>query len=145
MQNGKIAYNKNWSMRIIPIALEKYYIKNIPIEETIMNHKDIYDFCIAQKFPGDWQGEYTSLVNGEPVKQVFKKTLRYYISKNGSYLWKINTVKTERNANRLHVGFLVTPFNKFEKKEEYNIDYNFYISETRKIMFSINDGQLTLF
>ena len=38
--------HKNPSMRIVPIALEKYFVEGIPVEETIKNHKDIFDFCL---------------------------------------------------------------------------------------------------
>lgn len=38
--------HKDPSIRIIPIALSEYFIKGIPIQETISKHKDIYDFCL---------------------------------------------------------------------------------------------------
>lgn len=142
-QNGKVAYNKNWSMRIVPIALEKYYINNIPIEQTIKNHRDIYDFCIAEKFPKPWYGEFNYLENSEKKQHIFKKNIRYYISTNGSYLWKVN--KDDKRRIQLNVGFAITPFNKYQQKDNYNINYNFYISETNKIINSINDGQLKLY
>lgn len=34
---------------VVSIALLKYYIDGINIEETIENHRDIYDFCMTQK------------------------------------------------------------------------------------------------
>lgn len=140
MQNGKIAYHKNWSMRIVPIALRDYYINGTPVEETIRNHKDIYNFCLAKKFPKPWQGEFTEMINNQPIKTVFKKNLRYYVSTKGSYLWKVNT--KDGRETQINVGYTITPFNKFEEKENYNINYNFYISECNKIISTIDDGQL---
>lgn len=146
MQNGKIAYHKNWSNRIVPIALQEYYINGTPIEQTITQHEDIYDFCIASKFPRPWVGEYTTLktVNGETQKNktVFKKNLRHYISNKGSYLWKVNTDDGRRN--QINKGFQAIPFNKYERKDNYDINYNYYISETRKIILTINDGQIKM-
>ena len=37
-------FHKDPSMRIVPIALNEYYVNGKPISETIKNHKDIYDF-----------------------------------------------------------------------------------------------------
>src|SRR5690606_10534122 len=42
------AYHKDNSFRIIPIAISDYFFKNIPVEDTIRNHKNIYDFCGRQ-------------------------------------------------------------------------------------------------
>ena len=41
--------HKDQSSTIVPIALKAYFIDNIPIEQTIKNHKDIFDFCIRLK------------------------------------------------------------------------------------------------
>ena len=56
--NGKVKYkgafeidkdlHKDNSFKIIPIALSEYFVKGIPIEQTIKNHKNIYDFCGRQ-------------------------------------------------------------------------------------------------
>lgn len=140
MQNGKIAYNKNWSMRIVPIALRNYYIDNVPVEDTIRIHDNIYNFCLAKKFPKPWHGEYTEIVDNQPKKTIFKKNLRYYISTKGSYLWKVNG--EDGRESQLNVGYTVKPFNKYEEKENYNINYNFYIAECNKIINTIDDGQL---
>ena len=37
------------SMKIVPIAIKEYYINNTPIEQTIRNHTNIYDFCLRLK------------------------------------------------------------------------------------------------
>ena len=36
-------------------------------------------------------------------------------------------------------------FNKYEKKEDYNINYNFYITECKKIINMIEGNTLNLF
>lgn len=41
--------HKNKSARVVSLALEQYYVNNIPVEDTIRNHKNIYDFAIRQK------------------------------------------------------------------------------------------------
>jgi len=44
-------------------------------------------------------------------------------------------------------GYGVTIFNNFEKRDmkDYLIDYNFYISETNKLMNELKSNQLNLF
>ena len=37
------------SAAIIAIALEEYFVNNIPVEDTIVNNKNIYDFYIGVK------------------------------------------------------------------------------------------------
>lgn len=133
--------HKNHSQKIVPIALREYYVNNTPISETIRNHKDIFDFCIAKKFPKPWHGEYTELVNQQKIKTIYKKTIRYYISNTGSYLWKVNG--EDGRQSQLNVGYAVRPFNKYEEKQDYNINYNFYIAEANKIINTIDDGQMT--
>ena len=39
----------------------------------------------------------------------------------------------------------VTIFNRFEVKQNYNIDYNYYIRETQKVIDIIEPKQLMLF
>ena len=56
---------KNKSARIVPIALKEYFINNIPVEETIKNHQNIYDFCIRQKASRDFHYEGTTLSTGK--------------------------------------------------------------------------------
>ena len=70
MEDGSLKYkgafeidvelHKNRSQRIVPIAVKRYFIDNIPVEETVKNHltsgnygdienQGIYDFCLGKK------------------------------------------------------------------------------------------------
>ena len=42
-------FYKDPSMKIVQIALKEYFVNNIPIKETILNHTNIYDFCLRLK------------------------------------------------------------------------------------------------
>ena len=55
--------HKNKSARIVPIALERYYVNDIPVADTIRNHTNIYDFCLRQKASKDFHYEGHSKVN----------------------------------------------------------------------------------
>jgi hypothetical protein len=145
MQNGAIAYNKNWSMRVVPKALHAYYLKGIPINEFIKNHDNIYDFCIGFRARGDWEIMYTTIANGERTKQRQQRTIRYYMSKSGGALTKEN--KYDKRIISLEAGKSAMLFNQYVKKpmKEYNIDYSYYIAEANKIKNAVDDGQLKIF
>lgn len=132
-------------MRIVPIALKNYFIYNIPIEQTIKNHTDIFDFCLRLKTNSKSVPYYTYLDNGMVKKKELDRTTRYYISNSGGSITKCFQ---ERNAESgVNVGYSITLFNKFinKKIKDYDINYNFYIAEAYKIKNAISDGQLNLF
>ena len=71
---------------------------------------------------------------------------RYYFSKKGAYLFKQKN--GQGTMNHVNVDNPVILFNNYEDKswEEYNINYNYYISATQKIIDELqNLNQLTLF
>lgn len=76
--------HKNKSKRIIPLALEKYFVDGTSPVEFISKHKNIYDFCVGKKANKLLHYEE---IKGEEVK-VHKKLVRYYISEEGSILMK---------------------------------------------------------
>ena len=86
-----------------------------------------------------------SINDNKIIKEKLSKNIRYYISKNGDKITKENINDGRKIDIESDIG--VTVFNKYIEKDikDYNIDYSYYISETRKIILSINDGQLKLF
>ena len=140
-----VEMHKNPSMRIVPIALKKYFVDGISVEETIKNHTDIYDFCIRLKVNKSYQGEYHHLNNNQHEIINLSKTTRYFISNKGGSLYKKE--KTTGKMLGVNVGFVTALFNKYIEKpmEDYNINYQFYIMQCNKIINQIEDKQLTLF
>ncbi len=138
------AYHKDNSFRVIPLAIQEYYVNNIPIETTILNHKNIYDFCGRQKFTRDSHGEIHSIINSEYTIEQQQKNVRYYISKSNKRFVKIYTKGTTEIINK---GYDVEIFNEYVEKEfeGYNIDYGFYIKEANKIINTLEPKQMTLF
>lgn len=138
--------HKDPSMRIVPIALSNYFIKGIPIKDTIMNHTNIYDFCMRLRVNRSYKAIFTYITEGLQLgyKQLSKNT-RYYVSNKGGFLHK-----KEVNSGKLigvNVGTVTTIFNDYFEREmpDYDINYKFYIKECAKILGSIENSQLTLF
>ena len=135
--------HKDPSMRIVSIALEKYFFEGIPISKTICEHSNIYDFCLRLRTNSDSKAYFKYASSSNLVSIPLSKTTRYYISNSGGYLEKVFSSSTVG----VNVGFVTTIFNNYISKEisDYNIDYKFYILEARKIIDQIEDNQLTLF
>lgn len=137
-------FHKDPSMRVVPLAVKNYFVYGIPIEETIKSDTDIFDFCMQLKTNSSSVAHISGVRNGELYDDELNRMTRYYMSTKGGGLYK------KFNDGRIvgvNVGKLVTVFNKFEDKpfQEYNVDYNFYITEAEKLRIGIETGQLELF
>ena len=135
--------HKDQSSTIVPIALKAYFIDNIPIEQTIKNHKDIFDFCIRLKLKKTTDGIFTYVDNGIIKEYKLPRTTRYYISNKGGTI-----LKKHHSTNRVegvNVGYKTILFNNYIEKENYDINYTYYIKECYKIIDIIENKQLTLF
>jgi hypothetical protein len=158
------AYHKDNSFRVVPLAVQEYFTEGIPIADTIKNHykngdyktssgvlknHGIYDFCGRQKFGHDSTGEIHVVEqdkNGNFNKITIpqQKNTRYYISSKGALFTKRYSKGTIEAINK---GYVVTIFNEFRELpwNEYDINYDFYISEAEKIIREVEGvGQLSL-
>lgn len=126
------AWHKDHSYRVVRLALRNKIHYNIPIEETIKNHKDIYDFCICSRAKKqNKKGEasfYYKYFDKDTLelKEVFLgKTIRFYPSNQGGSIVKRFDDGSETTVwkDSLH-----TPFLQYEEKDNYDINYNFFIN-----------------
>lgn len=88
---GAWAINNN--MTIVKKALIKYFTENIPVEETINNSNDIFDFQIIAKAGAKYKAAY-HLVDGKPIP--VQKVNRIYATADERY-GKIYKVKAEND------------------------------------------------
>ncbi|MGH2622235.1 MAG: hypothetical protein ACRDE7_01075, partial [Sphingobacterium sp.] len=136
---GRYSFNReitqNPSALIVPKAVSKYFVEGVPVEKTIRECKDIFDFCIRAKATRGWHHEL-----GHETQQ---KTLRYYVSANGD---KLSKVHEDGRRIGIQASSKVTLHNKhiLRSMYEYDINYAFYIGEARKIIEQITPSQLTL-
>ncbi len=151
--------HKNSSARIIPIALEKYYVEGIPVEQTIRKHTNIFDFCIRQKSSKDFHYEGWNRSTG--TTSMYNKLIRYYVSKTGEKLMKIKNTYSQSTApdsSQVEAGDWVATVCNYLTKDHplYNIKYEYYIeraermvrkieTEGKKSKITINPDQLSLF
>lgn len=137
-------FHKDPSMRIVPLALKNYFVYNIPIEDTIKQNRDIFNFCLRLKTNSKSTPYYKYLENGKIVNKPLDRTTRYYVSNSGGNIYKDFG---EGRMSGVNVGYAVTLFNNYENKDwdDYNINYNFYIAEANKIKNPLVVKELDLF
>ena len=147
----EVLLGKGLSPKIIPEAIINYFVDNIPVEETIKNCKDIRKFLKAEKTGKQWTVEYNDKIQ--------QRINRFYVSNNGYYLWKFKTDSGVREYQNMLKGYAVTLHNTFYSDEDlqwkyaqgetfesiYDINYNYYISQCKKIINDIKPKQLNLF
>ncbi len=149
--------HKNKSARIVPIALERYYVDGVPVDTTIRNHTNIYDFCLRQKASKNFH--YEGIANGNT--NVYNKLIRYYVSNTGEKLLKVKNPDCDTNAvdvSQVEAGeWLMTVCNKLTKNHPLdNINYDYYIEKANRIIEKIqfagkrrkiivNPNQISLF
>jgi hypothetical protein len=137
-------FHKDPSMRIVPLALKNYFVYNIPIEDTIKQNRDIFNFCLRLKTNSKSTPYYKYLEDGKIVNKPLNRTTRYYVSNSGGNIYKDFG---EGRMSGVNVGYAVTLFNNYEYKDwdDYNINYNFYIAEANKIKNPLVVKELDLF
>ena len=128
-----LALHKNKSHLIIPKALYAYFVDDILPEQFLQDNRNIFDYCAGVKIKGDWAFQQTCIINREITRQTLQKTLRYYISKGGCKIYKVN--KTDKREIQLESGkWMQQLFNLYEEKPwaDYNIDESYYLDKIYK-------------
>jgi hypothetical protein len=130
---------------IISKALYKYFVSSVPITDTILVGNAVTEFCVAKRTDDKFINEFHQVVERDEKVNILQKTLRFYMSKHGGYLYK-----KDPKDNKLIsycVDSPITILNSGINKDikEYDINYSYYIKETNKIIDLIECKQLTLF
>ena len=131
--------HKNKSGRIVPIALEQYFIDDVPVSDTIRNHGNIYDFAMRQRATRDFHFE--GVFNGQTT--VYNKLIRYYVSNTGEKLLKVKNEDSTSGAasvSQVEAGeWVMTVCNNLTKDHSLeNVNYNYYIEKAERIINKIS-------
>lgn len=131
---------KGYDMPVVAKAVFEYLYHNIPVMDTLRNHKDILDFCKTQNIGRQFKVVYDTVENGKIVTINSQRHVRFYVSTKGVVIQKenINDLKRQKLASGLPVVIL----NSLDDKpiEERNIDYTYYYKEAWKIIDPIKLG-----
>lgn len=124
---------------IISMAINKYFMLGIDIEDTIRNNRDIFNFCT-----------YYNKENGYNIRYDFynynNNTVRYYQSTKGKSLEKF---KIDLYTNKEIAKYGISNFPCIICNDNSvfpdDIDYRFYIGKCRQLLNEIENVQLNLF
>lgn len=132
--------HKNKSARIVPIALEQYYVNGIPVAETIMNHKNLYDFCIRKKASRDFH--YEGVDPKTNIQTKYNKLIRYYVSNTGEKVYKVKKEDSQSKAvkrSQVEAGEWVCHVCNYLEKDSPtdNVNYKYYIDKAEGMIVKI--------
>lgn len=158
-------FHKDNSQRVVKLAVANYVINKISVRESVKNHLlggdyifgeetyknyGIFDFCIGKKAS---VSNYTLITEGEQNIEIKDKVLRFYVANTRKKLLKNYTKGKKAGSFQAIVkGWNIEMFMDYVKKENYNINYEYYIQEANKLITpiekpsnKIKTEQLTLF
>ena len=132
--------HKNKSAKIIPIALKKYFVDNIPVEETIKNHKNIYDFAIRQKASKDFHYEGVVLNIGEPNNKYIQEKIKSEWEETNNF-WKNNNYEEDFSYDEM-IKQIITEWRRLSGKTNvYHKLIRYYVSNTGEKIFKIKNPE----
>lgn len=138
-----VQLGKGMEFPIIAKSVKKYFLENEPFENYIYKHDNILDFCSYKKLKADFQ-----CFHGGQKQQ---RINRFYACKSGAYLYKRKYDEKKQRYQTDHVlkDSPVILLNKIIDMpiKNRNINYGFYISNARKIIYAIegDKNQASLF
>lgn len=169
----EVDWHQNNSTLIVPIALEKYFLEGIPVEETIINWTSIWEFFIKVKAGGNFYYELTSVIDGKLTTKEFQKNNRYLITNRGGVLKKSDEeirveekeivnffgqieeidykkVKKAMSFAEKHPQqgktWYITVYNQVDSElvKDYDINFSYYIYQCSKIIDKFNLKQIKI-
>ena len=131
---------KGYDMPIVAKAVYEYFANNVPVMDTLRNHKDILDFCKTQNVGKQFDVVYNKVEDGKMIKHYSQRHIRFYVSYRGVVVQKEQ--KETKQLSVLASGRQVTILNTLDAKpiEERDINYGYYYNECYKIIDPIKLG-----
>jgi hypothetical protein len=143
---------KGFEYPVVAKALVDYFVDNIPIIDTIYNHRDIYDFCFSQKCGSQYKNYLQKitrkykLYHGKNLEKTYatprledkvieeheqQKTLRFFVSIPESTPTPIDETLSGY-AEYTHTGYSLkkkklTEKNRYEVRPDPNVKKTYYI------------------
>jgi hypothetical protein len=133
--------HKNKSARVVPIALERFFVDGVHVSESIISHSNPYDFCIRQKSTSDFH--YEGYRKGQSPT-MYNKLIRYYVSHEGEKLMKVkneNSDSTAPGIAQVEAGeWLCKVVNYLQASTDVNdmgINHEYYIEKAENLIVKI--------
>jgi len=130
-----LAWHKNQSSLVIPMAAEAHMLTGIDLREFIMNHPEKFDFMLRTKVP---RSSRLVLVGEDGVDVPQQNICRYYPCKSGGKLVKIMPPLIEGGEERrlsIDSAWNVKTCNDI-KDFIGDIDYDYFVAEAEKLVIN---------
>lgn len=132
-------WSKDFSALVVPMAAVAALVYGADIREFIETHDDVFDFLLRAKIPK------SSKVISEDyygVRRSEQNLVRYAITMTGYDLYKVMPPtnnqrlvgRTEDRWMRINAGYKVQICNRIEDLNPDDIEYEYYINETLKLV-----------
>lgn len=136
---------KDKSNRVIPMALEEYFVKDTAPEVFINNHSNIFDFCSREKVNRDF---YLRSMEGSKEEK-YNKLIRQYVSTSGVKLYKMKRDTCQTNAAKVSEVVAGEPYQTLLNRpvaEEFpnhlkNVKREWYVQKVKDVIFKIEQGR----
>lgn len=130
---------KGYKPPIIAKALNDYFLKGIPIENTIVSSMDIYDFFMFQKCSKTFKLYFQNGGSAQPIQRMS----RFYACLEGGEIYKTDGQKRISLKAGVQVKVLndVLPHVSFD---QLKVDKKFYINEAQEIVDKIENQTLQM-
>jgi hypothetical protein len=137
MNYDKLGWHKNHSALVIPMAVEHELMGRGSAEVFIRNHKNEFDFMLRTKVP---RSSKLVLVREDGEEEELQNICRYYPSTEGGKLVKLMPPLKDGDIEWRRLGidteWNVVPCNDI-KKFHWDINYDYYIQEARKLIDAV--------
>lgn len=128
-----LAWHKNTSCLIVPMAAEAHMLHGVDVREFIKNHDNKFDFMLRAKIP---RSSRLVLVYEDGREELQQNICRYYPCKDGGKLVKIMPPLEDGGEERrlsIDSSWNVRTCNNMDDFEG-NIDYEYYVAEVEKLI-----------
>lgn len=126
---------KGYEYPIVPKAVFEYFDKGTPIENTIIDCKDIYEFLIAERT--NPKTFLVTLETADGERNTLQKNNRWIITKGQPGEGKLRKQNREDfEITEMQKGRLVTVLNDIHSPlvENYKLDYEYYINQAQQLI-----------
>jgi len=137
---GKWGIGRSFHMPVVAKAAEERLLHGVPVEETIRKHKDLYDFCMAQRPGKQFDVVYKHIENNSITTEKLQRSNRYYVAKRGGVL-----LKKRENGSTISMvaGEHTQLLNEAPKEGDRSlVKERYYINEAKKLVIPIENRQL---
>lgn len=141
-------YHKSFSQGIVPIAVSEYFLNDVPVEKTVRECKDVFEFTKMANSVGKWWTETFEVdEEGNEINVIPQQKNNRYILTNKGVRFRKSIYKIDKKTNeekRTNIEYesdrFVTILNNYKGQtvEELDINYDYYIEECYKIIHLID-------